>query len=137
MKTLFLPLALLILASCNTTEQNVKTIIDDSYFGTYGLKKMSDINKLDEDIYSLTVHSSIITDFTTSEVKTGNEFKIVRYIFKTDKGVYRMFYLLDISAEVVLEKSNDFDAFFEPIASAMLKTNVSFMKGDNVAEIIL
>jgi hypothetical protein len=36
----------------------------------------------------------------------------------------------------VLEKSNDFDAFFEPIASAMLKTNVSFMKGDNVAEIM-
>ena len=124
----------LILTSCASKEDKVKTIIDDSYFGIYNLKKMSGIGKLKEDIFSLPVHYTLVEKF--ADVNKESEYEIARYIYKTYDGANRMFYLIDMTNKKVIDKSSDYNDFFKPIATEILGKNLGDMEGNNLMELM-
>jgi len=134
MKRIILLTLTLILTSCASKEDKVKEIIDDSYFGTYNLKKMSEIEKLKEDIFSLPVHYTMVEKFT--DVNKESEYEIARYIYKTYDGANRMFYLIDMTNKKVIDKSSDYNDFFKPIATEILGENLGDMEGNNLMELM-
>lgn len=125
--TIFL-LALLFIVSCTSKEDKIKEIIGESYYGM-SMTKLNEIEKLQEDIFSLPIHYSVVQKHI--EVEEGNEYEIVRYIYKTSRGVHRMFYIIDYTNKKVVEKSSDYDYFFSPIAKEILGESARNMKGDN------
>lgn len=134
MKQLIIILLTLVLTSCSSKEDKVKAIIDNSYYGVHGLKKMSEIDKLKDDIFTLPVHYSIVEQY--AEVNKESEYEIVRYIYKTQDGAYRIFYLVDLTAKKVVDKSSDFNDFFKPIATEILGENLGDLEGNNLMEVM-
>ena len=125
---------ILLITSCATKEDKIKEIIDNSYYGIYQVKKMSEIKKMKEDIFSLSVHYTMVEKYT--EIEKDNEYEIARYIYKTDKGANRMFYLINTTNKRVIDKSSDFNEFFEPIATEILGGNIGDMEGNNLMELM-
>tara|TARA_Y100000815_G_C13063622_1_gene395355 strand:+ start:43 stop:453 length:411 start_codon:yes stop_codon:yes gene_type:complete len=134
MKRIFLLILTLILTSCASKEDKVKAIIDNSYFGIYNSRKMSEIEKLKEDIFSLPIHYTIVEKYAT--VNKENKHEIVRYIYKTNDGVYRTFYLIDMTNKKVIEKSSDYNDFFRPILTEILGENSGDMEGNTLMELM-
>lgn len=136
MKNIFLPFILLFLLSCSSKEDKLKNIIDDSYFGVHALKKMNEIKKLDEKIFGLPVHYSMLNKY--EETKEGNEYEIVRYIYKTYDGAYRIFFIVDFTDKRILRKSSDANDFFIPIAKEILgeQAGATDLEGNNLMEIM-
>lgn len=134
MKEIILLTVILILNSCSSKQNKIREVIDDSFVGINKVKKMGAIKKLKEDIYSLPVHYTIVEKY--ADVEKDNRYEIVRYIYKTDKGVNRMFYLIDFTNRKVIRKSNDFENFFEPIVSEILGENLGDVKGENLMELM-
>ena len=134
MKRIILLTIILIITSCSTKEDKIKEIIDNSYYGIYQIKKMSEIKKLKEDIFSLPVHYTMVEKYT--EIEKNNEYEITRYIYKTEKGANRMFYLIDFTNNKVIDKSSDFNEFFKPIAIEILGENIGDMEGNNLMELM-
>ncbi len=130
--TIFL-LILLFFVSCNSKENKIKAIINNSYYGL-GMTKLNEIEKLQEDIFSLPVHYTIVQKH--EEIEEGDEYEIVRYIYKTGKGVHRMFYLVDYTKERVVKKSSDYEDFFAPISKDILGESALNMRGDNTMELM-
>lgn len=60
MKNTFLSFIFLLFITCSSKEDELIKIIDESYFGMHGLKKMKEIKKLDEKLFSLPVHYSTL-----------------------------------------------------------------------------
>lgn len=133
MRNAIFVLILLFFVSCNSKENKIKEIINDSYYGL-SMNKLSEIEKIQEDIFSLPVHYTIVQKF--ENVAEGDEYEIVRYIYKTDRGVHRMFYLVDYTKEQVVKKSSDYDDFFAPISKEILGESALNMKGDNTMELM-
>jgi len=69
-----------VLISCSSKEDRVKAIIDNSYYGIHRLVKMSEIDKLKQDFFSLPVHYSMLEKYI--DVTNENDYEIVRYICK-------------------------------------------------------
>lgn len=134
MKGTILLVIIFLFTSCASKEDKVKEIIDESYFGMHRIKKMKEIEKLKEDIYSLPIHYTIVQKYV--DVNEGNEYEITRYIYKTDKGANRIFYLIDYTNGKVIEKSSDANAFFKPILVETLGRNIEHMEGDNLMELM-
>jgi len=127
------------LISCNsknskTNDNKVKRVIGESYYGTFGIKKMKDIEKLKEDVFSLPVHYSIVEKYVL-DVKE-NDYKIVRHIYKDNRGANRIFYLIDITEEMVVDKSSNSNDFFLPIAEEILGKNLGDIEGNNLLELM-
>ena len=136
MRKLSLIAIIFLIISCSSREDKIKEIIDDSSFGTYGLKKMKDIEKLDENIFSLPVYYTIVQNYV--DIQEGNEYEIVRYIYKTYDGANRIFFIIDLTSKQVIDKSSDFNAFFAPIAIEILGESAlsSDLEGDNLMELM-
>ena len=134
MKRMILLTLTLILTSCASKKVKVKEIIDDSYFGIYNLKKMSEIEKLKEDIFSLPVHYTLVEKF--ADVNKESEYEIARYIYKTYDGANRMFYLIDMTNKKMIDKSSDYNDFFKPIATEIIGENLGDMEGNNLMELM-
>jgi hypothetical protein len=111
----------------------VKNAINNNYVGHYGLKKVGEIEKLDEDFFDLAVHYSKLEEYCSP--KEDVDYRMVRHIYKTDKGVYRMFYIVNCSDEQVVKKSSDYSRFFEPICYSLFgKENQIDYAGDNLMD---
>jgi hypothetical protein len=123
-----------VLISCSSKEDRVKAIIDNSYYGIHRLVKMSEIDKLKQDFFSLPVHYSMLENYI--DVTNENDYEIVRYIYKTNDGAYRMFYLVDLTDKKILDKSSDYNAFFKPIATKILGDNLGDMEGNNLMDLM-
>lgn len=136
-RTIFLSISFFLLISCNSKEDKIKTIIDNSYFGIYNIKKMKEIDKLEEDIFSLPVHYTIVQKYS-HKVKKDNEYEITRYIYKTYDGAYRIFFLIDLTNQKIIDKSSGFKEFFAPIARNIFgdKIDINTFKGDNLMELM-
>ena len=133
MKNTIYLIIILFLTSCTSKEEKVKEIIGNSHYGL-SMNKLNEIEKMQEDIFSLPIHYSIIQKF--ENIEEGNEYEIVRYIYKTSRGVHRMFYLVDFTKERVVKKSSDYDDFFGPISKEILGESASSMRGDNTMELM-
>lgn len=138
MKIKFLVVLSIVLVSCTSKEQKVKEIINNTNVGIFNVKKMSEIEKLKEDIYSLPVHYSIVQKY--ADIKENNEFEITRYIYKTSEGANRMFYLIDLTDKKVIDRSNNFNTFYEPIAKEILGNSINIdlidLEGNNLMELM-
>ena len=135
MKNVLTSLILLLFISCLSKEDKLKDIIDNSDFGVYGLKKMEEIKKLDEKIFSLPVHYSIVKKY--DEITEGNEYEIVRYIYKTYDGAYRIFFIVDYTNKRIIEKSSNANDFFIPIANEILGDQTgSDLEGNNLMDVM-
>lgn len=135
MKHIFNSLVLLLIISCSSKEDKLKDIIDNSDFGVYGLKKMKEIKKLDEKIFSLPVHYSIVKKY--EQITEGNEYAIVRYIYKTYEGAYRIFFIVDYTNKRIIEKSSNANDFFLPIAKDILGDQTgSDLEGNNLMDLM-
>ncbi len=134
MKKIIFSTLIMVFTSCTSKEDKVKAIIDESYFGIHNLKKMNEIEKLKEDIFCLPVHYSIVSQFT--DVNKDNEYEIARYIYQTNQGANRMFYLIDMTDNKVIDKSSDFNEFFKPIATEILGDNLGDIEGNNLMELM-
>lgn len=111
------------LASCKSDENKIKEIIDESYFGVHHIKKMKDLNIIENDIYNLPTHHSIVTKILGNKIEKldqDNDYFVTRHIYKTSKGVFRIFYLVDLTNEVILKKSSDYNDFYLPIVHEIL-----------------
>lgn len=138
MKKIFLlTISSFLLISCTSKKEKIKKIIDNSYFGIYGLKEMKEIDKLREDIYSLPVHYTIVQKYNNN-IEKGDKYEITRYIYKTYEGVYRIYYLIDLTDKEIVNKSSDFKEFYAPIASDILGNNmdIEMLKGDNLMQLM-
>lgn len=132
LRVLFFVIVAISVAGCNSEERAVKAAIDKTYFG---FTKMSELQKQKEDVYSIRVPQSMIKQYI--EVDAGHEFAMTRYIFKTSAGVYRTFYIVDLTESTVVLKDNEFTAFYEPIAKELLGGDVEWMRGDNTADLMM
>ncbi|WP_044403400.1 hypothetical protein [Lacinutrix sp. Hel_I_90] len=134
MKKIIYFIIILLVSACSSDKEDIKHIIDNSYFGMHKMKKMEDIKKLKENIYSLPVYYSFLEKYV--EAYPDNDYRITRYIYKTEKGAYRMFYLIDVTNKKVLLKSNDVKDFFEPLAIEILGERVGDLEGNNLMDIM-
>ncbi len=134
MKNIIILTLALVLISCSSKEDRVTAIIDNSYYGIHGLKKMNELDKIKEDVLSLPVHYTMLEKYI--EVNKENEYEIVRYIYKTNDGTYRMFYLIDLTEEKIIEKSSDYNTFFKPIATEILGDNLGDIEGNNLMDLM-
>ena len=134
MKGILILSVAILLASCASEEDRIKSIIDDSYYGIYELNKMSEIEKQDEHVYSLKVHYSRVEKY--APIDKESDYVMVRYIYKTYEGVYRIFYLIDMTNRKVIDKSSDYNDFFRPVASEILGDNIWDMEGNNIIDLM-
>lgn len=132
-KWICLIFSLTILISCESKDDIVKEVIDNSYFGIYELNKMGDIEKSKEDIFSLAMHYTIVKDYI--DIDNENKYVIVRHIYKTDKGANRIFYLIDITDRILVKKSSDPESFFLPMGKEILGENTGDLIGNNLFEL--
>jgi len=118
---------LLTVPSCAQDDVIVKRAIEQSqlFIGV----KMSDVERLDEDLWSVPMHYTLIDDRV--QVVEGNNYEVARYIFKTSTGVSRMFYIVDVTEKTVVAKSSNPDKFYLPLMSELLSLDESFLLGDN------
>jgi hypothetical protein len=101
------------LYSCKSKDEKIKSIIEDSYFGVHALVKMKDLNILNDNLLSLPVHYTMIEEY--NEVNKDGEYEIVRYMYKTESGVFRIFYIVSLNNEMIIYKSSNENEFFIPI----------------------
>jgi hypothetical protein len=131
LRVLFFTFLAICMASCNSEVRAVKSAIDKTYFG---FTKMDELQKEKEDIYSIPVHPTRLKEYV--DVNVAHEFVMTRYIFTTNGGVYRTFYIIDLTESAVILKDNEFSAFYEPIAKELLGGDVEWMRGDNTVELM-
>jgi len=141
MKSIFILLTsfTLLTTSCQTEKSveqkdEVKSIINDSYYGIHLLRKMSELNIIQDDIFSLPIHYSMLDGYI--DVTPDHKYHITRYIYKTNDGVYRIFFIIDLTDERVVEKNSEYSAFFEPLTKKILGDNAVNMEGNNTVEIM-
>ena len=117
MKKIILLALILLATSCVSKEEKndalVKEIIENSYYGIDLSTKIKDIQKIKEDLLSLAVHYTHLEKFI--DIDKNSEYKFSRHIYKTNKGVYRMFYIIDLTQKKIIKSSNDYNAFFRPL----------------------
>lgn len=135
-KTLLLAISIF-LFSCNSEESTIKRVIDNSFHSSFSSKRIKELEIIDQDIYSFSVHSThldsnVIPD--RSLINKNAEFKVVRHIYKTNSKVFRMFYIIDISNDKLITKSSNYYDFTYPIGVKIFgKDNVKSLdlKGEN------
>lgn len=136
MRKISIALLLLITIGCQDylDERTVKSIITESYI--YGSTRINEVDILKEDIYSLPFSSLISTDITEKyNLKSQFEYKLVRYIFKTNKGAYRMFYFVDLSNNEILDKSSNPNDFYIPLYKELFSDiKTSFDEDDIIGQ---
>lgn len=132
MKKLALLTLILISVSCSK-EAKIKKIIGESYYGIYRMTKMKEIKKLKEDIASFPIHYTVVQKYV--DVESDNDYEVVRYIYKTNKGAHRMFYLINMTQKYIVRKSSDFEDFYAPILRETLGDNAAYLNGDNLMEL--
>lgn len=121
--------------SCDKEDKTIKNIIDNSYYGIYGIKKMKEIEKLDEDIYYLPILYDKLEDY--AEINKNHKYYIARHIYKNYDGVFRIYYIIDYTNEKVIEKSSNPDSFYYPITLEMFgKDHAKALLGDNLFELM-
>jgi hypothetical protein len=131
MKKIYL-LLFIVVFSCKNQEDIIKEIIGNTYLR--GLTKINQVEILKEDIYDLPIHYSEIKEFVNPDSK--KEYYTIRYIFKTKRGVYRMFYLINYTDKKIELKSSDPKEFYEPlIAKTFGENQRNTMNGDNLMDI--
>lgn len=133
MKRIAFLFIIFVVASCNFKENKIKNIIGESYYGI-SMTKMNEIDIKKEDIYSLPIHYTVVKKF--NDVNDGNEYEIVRYIFKTDIGAHRMFYLIDFTNKEIVDKSSDYNDFFAPMTKEIFGENAPDLEGNNLMELM-
>jgi len=141
MKKIILLALLLLSASCTSKEEKndalVKEIIGNSYYGINFTSKIKDVEKIKEDILSLSIHYIPLEKFI--DVNEYSEYKLTRHIYKTRKGVYRMFYIIDLTNKQIVKKSNDYNVFFKPLLieiSGKEPLENLDLKGDNLMQLM-
>lgn len=136
MKNIIFLILIVTLNSCQSKHNKVKNIISESYFGMHGLVRMKELNILNDNLFNLPVHYSMIQEF--NEVKEDGEYEIVRYIYKTESGVFRIFYIVSLNDESVIYKSSDENEFFIPIVKKIFgnKINPELYLGNDLISIM-
>ena len=132
--TLFLFCSLLI--SCNLEENAVKTAISKYEISSFSNQNLGNIEIICDDLFYLPIHRTVLSKYITLE--QGNNFCIARYIYQTTKGVFRIYYVIDMEKESILESSNDVNAFFKPIYNEYIdiKTDDNFLQGTNTVNLM-
>ena len=136
MKNIILPIPFFICSifffSCSSEEDILKGLIKKTNHSFNSTKTIGELAILKDDIYSLSIHSSALIDYfdlhdyTLSElIDNKSDFKMVRYIYKTNRKVYRMFYIIDITNEKLIHKSSDFNDFYGPLCKTIFGKNLN------------
>lgn len=112
--------------SCSSEEDIIKEVIQNTNHSSYSTKKVGELSIIKDDIYSLSIHSSRVVKLFPDRgelIDVKSDYKMVRYIYKTPKKVFRMFYLIDITKKKLFKKSSDFNDFFEPLCKTIFGEN--------------
>jgi len=127
----------LFFSSCKDSDEVIiKKIIDKSYFGIFDLKKMEEIDKSRENIFNIKVHSSIIQKYV-KDVNPENNFEIVRYIYKTGEGVNRIYFIVNLTDRIIVNKSSNVDEFFKPIFIELFGDDITMdLEGNTLMQIL-
>jgi hypothetical protein len=132
MKKMIFALLIVFAFGCSegvTEKEKVKTIIYNSNYGALSLKKIKDLNILKDDLFYFPAHSLMIDGYNTND---ENEYLLARYIFKTDIGVGRMFYLIDFTNNSIIDKSSVSNDFYLPISEKIFGNNSYDIEGENL-----
>lgn len=132
MRILFLYLVLIFSSCKDSDEVIIKNIIDKSYFGIFDLKKMNEIDKTKENIYNIKVHGSIIQKYV-EDVNPESSFSLVRYIYKTEEGISRIYFIVNLTDGVIISKSSNVNDFFKPICLEIFgNDDIGDLEGNNL-----
>lgn len=134
MKKLFSFTALVLLLSCKSEEITIKDIISEGTYKRYSINKIKDAKILKEDISPMVFHYSLL-----GSSKENHTYYLVRYIFKTDDGAYRMFYVIDYTDKVIVDQSRhaeDFYYIYEGVFKENAHKYFEIFKGDNTFDLM-
>ncbi|MGJ8760402.1 MAG: hypothetical protein ACSHXA_07630 [Polaribacter sp.] len=127
-------LLIIVFISCKSDMDIIIDLVFETKLTPNSNTKLKDLKTIDEDMYILPISPILIKEFHKS-VTEQNEYYTVRYLLKTNTGVYRMFYLIDLTKKKILLKSNKFEDFYKPINQKIFSGDIEYMKGDNLLEI--
>ena len=104
--------AALVLMSCQSKEDIAYEVVQESkIYPSLKAKEMKPI-MINEDHFFLKLYTPILSKHI--DVNEDNEYGFSRYIFRTKRGVFTMFYIIDMTNKKVVFKSGKFDKVFRP-----------------------
>ena len=128
--TIITIVAALTLMSCQSKEDIAYEVVQESkIYPSLKAKEMKPI-MINEDHFFLKLYTPILSKHI--DVNEDNEYGFSRYIFRTDSGVFTMFYIIDITNKKVVLKSGKFDEVFRPYFEEFMPDYVDVFSGELV-----
>tara|TARA_B110000503_G_scaffold18006_1_gene26333 strand:- start:2975 stop:3382 length:408 start_codon:yes stop_codon:yes gene_type:complete len=130
MKKLLLVLtAVLTLMSCQSEEDIAYDIVQESkIYPSLKAKEMKPI-MINENHFFLKLYTPILSKYI--DVNQDNEYGFSRYIFRTDSGVFTMFYIIDMTNKKVVLKRGKFDGVFRQYFEEFMPDSIDFIGGEH------
>lgn len=125
-------IAALTLMSCQSKEDIAYEVIQES--NIYPSLKAKEVKKImvNEDHFYLNIYEPMLRKYI--ETNEGVEYGFSRYIFRTDRGIYVMYYIIDTTNKKIILKTGNFDKVFKPFFEEFMPTSVDFIKGKHTLQ---
>jgi len=129
-KVLITLTAVLTLMSCSSEEDIAYEIVQESKI--YPSLKAKEIKPLmiNENHFFLKLYNPILSKHI--DIDENNEHGFSRYIYRTKRGVFTMFYIIDMTNKKVVFKSGKFDKVFRPYFEEFMPDFVDIFIGESV-----